>query len=391
MGVHIEHLFFCLIFIKGMSLERVKNLIQSFNDGDYDDDIEPYFNTLMNFLNFVKKYGLLDELDLGQISSREFDDELFNFFEENGIVSNMDYDSMPEEFKNHFLLYGLENNYEGTMWFITNNLITDVTIRPDGFYLHLRDREELEILFCGGRRGEGARYVAKMILSEDGLGHEWYYDNYVKPYQVVDELNDTNITTLKDIIFKEIGDKELSLEDYDSDFFEELSEEQGTEGYFRLRAQDLEGLVKDEEAFNELCNNDLDELGQNLKSLYWNSENQAYENEVYDLVYNGLDEYFEGRIDEVPIEVTRTDGSKVTRYDSYIKIRNYQNIIKTFLENNKGESYSDSPLEYYGGLTSLMTGMINNDEIDCIDFRVPDYPDWDRTTKNINENFSEYF
>ena len=91
-----------------MSLERVKNLIQSFNDGDYDDDIEPYFNTLMNFLNFVKKYGLLDELDLGQIPSREFDDELFNFFEENGIVSNMDYDNMPEHFKNHFLLNGLE-------------------------------------------------------------------------------------------------------------------------------------------------------------------------------------------------------------------------------------------------------------------------------------------
>jgi hypothetical protein len=37
-----------------------------------------------------------------------------------------------------------------------------------------------------------------------------------------------------------------------------------------------------------------------------------------------------------------------------------------------------------------MTGMMNNDDIDCIDFRVPDYPDWSRTTKNINENFSEY-
>jgi hypothetical protein len=372
-----------------MSLERVKNLIQSFNDGDYDDDIEPYFNTLMNFLNFVKKYGLLDELDLGQISSREFDDELFNFFEENGIVSNMDYDSMPEEFKNNFLLYGLENNYEDTMWFITNNLITDVIIKPDGFYLKLRDREELEILFCGGRRGDGARDVAKIVLSEDGLGHEWYYDNYVKPYQVVDELDEANITTLKDIIFKEIGDKELSLEDYNSDFFEELSEEQGTEGYFRLRAQDLEGLVNDEEAFNELCNNDLDELGQNLKSLYWNSENQAYEDEVYDLVYGGLDEYFEGGIDDVPKEVTRTDGSKVTRYDQYIKIRDYQNIIKTFLENNKGGSYNDSHLEYYGGLTSLLTGMMNNDEIDCIDFRAPDYPDWNRTTKNINELFND--
>lgn len=373
-----------------MSLERARNLIQSFNDGEYEDDIEPYFNTLMNFFNFIKKYGLLDELDLGQIPSREFDDEHFSFLAENGVVSNMDYNEIPEQFKNHFLLYGLENNYEDTMVFITNNLITDVDIRPDGFYLHLRDREELEILFCGGRRGEGARYVAKLILSEDGLGHEWYYDNTVEPHQIVDELDETNITTLKDIIFKQIGDVELSLEDYDSDFFSELSEEQGTDGYFRLRAQDLEGLVKDESAFNELCKNDLDELGSNLRSLYWNSENSAYEDEVYELVYGGLDEYFEGRISEVPREVAMSDGTKKTRYDQYIKVRDFQHIIQTFLENNKGDVYSDSHLEYYGGLVTLMVHMINNDEMDCIDFRVPDYPDWDRTRRNINELFNDY-
>ena len=373
-----------------MSLETAKDLVQSFNSGEYEDNIEPYFNDLMTFFRYIKKYGLLDELDLGQIPSREFDDEHFSFLVENGVVLNMDYDSMPEEFKNHFLLYGLENNYEDTMSFITNNLITDVVIRPDGFYLHLRDREELEILFCGSNRGGSARYVAKLILSEDGLGHDWYFDDYITPHRVVDELDDANITTLKDIIFKEIGDVELSLDDYDSDFFSELSEEQGTEGYFRIRAEDLNGLVSDESAFNELCKNDLDELGSNLRSLYWSSENRAYEDELYELVYGGLEEYFEGRISEVPREVTRTDGSKVIRYDSYIKIRNFQNIIDMFLENNKGGGYSDSHLEYYGGLISLMVGMINNDEIDCIDFRVPDYPDWDRTTKNINELFNDY-
>jgi hypothetical protein len=373
-----------------MSLERARQLVDLFNDGEFEDEIEPYFNDLITFFKFVKKYGLLDEIDLEQIGYRNWDSELINFLDENGVLTNLSYDNAPEELKNILLLKGLEDNYEGTMWFITNNLITDVVIKPDAFYLKLRDREELEILFCGSNRNGGARYVAKMVLSEDGLGHEWYYDNNVKPHEVVDELDDANITTLKDIIFKEIGDKELSLEDYNSDFFEELSEEQGTEGYFRIRSQDLEGLVKDEGAFNELCKNDLDDLGQNLKSLYWNSENQAYEDEVYDLVYGGLDEYFEGRIDEVPKEVTRTDGSKVTRYDQYIKIRDYQNIIKTFLENNKGDAYSDSHLEYYGGLISLMVGMMNNNEIDCIDFRAPDYPDWSRTTKNINENFSEY-
>lgn len=373
-----------------MSLERARNLIQSFNDGEYEDDIEPYFNTLMNFLNFIKKYGLLNELDLGELPSREFDEEIFNYLSENGVISSLDYDTIPEEYKNMYLLHGLENNYEDTMVFIINNLITDVDIRPDGFYLHLRDREELEILFCGGRRSEGARGVAKIILSEDGLGHEWYYDNNVEPHQVVDILDDANITTLKDIIFKEIGDKELSLDDYDSDFFSELSEEQGTEGYFRIRAEDLNGLVSDESAFNELCKNDLDELGQNLRSLYWNSENSAYEDELYELVYGGLEEYFEGRISEVPREVTKTDGSKITRYDQYIKVRDFKNIIDTFLESNKGNYWNDSHLEYYGGLVTLMVGMMNDDQIDCIDFRVPDYPDWDRTRKNINELFNDY-
>ncbi|MFM7989340.1 MAG: hypothetical protein ACKPKO_59505, partial [Candidatus Fonsibacter sp.] len=117
------------------------------------------------------------------------------------------------------------------------------------------------------------------------------------------------------------------------------------------------------------------------------AERYAYEDELYELVYDGLDKYFEGRIDDVPREVTKTDGSKITRYDSYIKIRDFQNIIDNFLQANKGGYWSDSHLEYFGGLISLMTAMINNDDIDCIDFRVPEYPDWRRTTKNINELF----
>lgn len=374
-----------------MSLERARNLVQSFNDGNYEDDIEPYFNTLMNFLKFVKKYGLLDELDLGEIPNNEFDDELFDFLEEGGVVSNMDYDNMPEQFKNHFLLNGLENNYEDTMVFITNNLITDVDIRPDGFYFHFRDGDELASVFCeGGRNDIGAQGVAKQILSEEGLGHDWYFDYDKKPSETVEELNEANLTSLKDIIFKEIGDKELSLEDYDSDFFSELSEEQGSEGYFRIRAEDLEDLIKDDGAFNELCRNELDELGSNLESLYHWGANSAYEDEIYTLVYDGLDEYFEGRPQEVPREVILRDGSKKTRYDNYIKIRDFRNIIETFLQSNKGGYWNDSHLEYFGELSSLIGNMISNDDFDCVDFRIPEYPDWTLTKKHINEMFHDY-
>ena len=373
-----------------MSLDRAKNLLKSFNNGEYYEDIEPFFNTVINFLNFIKKYGLLDDLSLGELPSREFDEELFQFLVDNGIVTNLDYDTMPEEFKNLYLLHGLSHNYEDTMIFITNNLITDVDVRPDGFYFYVKDREYLSNLFCGSRRGEGARGIAKMILSEDGMGHDWYYDSGVKPYQVVDELDEANITRLKDIIYKEVGDKELSLEDYDSDFFEGLSEEQGTDGYFRLRSQDLNDLVKDEDAINELFSNDLEEIGQELRSLYYNSENQAYEDEVYGLVYGGLEDFFEGKFDTVSREVTLRDGTKKTRYDEYLKISNFPNIIQEFLSGRKMDSYSDSHLEYFGDFVTLLVGMMNESELECIDFRVPDYPDWSITRKNINENFPDY-
>jgi hypothetical protein len=373
-----------------MSLEVANDLVIKFNNGDYVDDIEPYFNDILSFFRYLKKYNILDEIELGNIPSRDFDEELWEFVVENGLISNSDYNYLPEEFKNYFLLYELENNYEWVMEYITNNLITDVYKREDGFYLYLKDREDLSNLFCGSNRDGGARYVAKMVLSEDGLGHEWYFDYNRKPFDTIDELDETNLTTLRDVIFKEIGNKELSLEDYDSDFFESLSEEQGTEGYFRITAEDITDLLKDQDAINELCKNDLDELGSNLISVYHWAENGAYEDEVYDYVFGGLEEYFEGRIDDVPREVTKTDGSKVTRYDQYIKIRDFQSIIKTFLEDTKGEVYNDSHLDYYGNFIELLVGMINNDEVECINFRVPEYPDWSRTTKNINEMFNDY-
>ena len=375
-----------------MSLDRVKNLIESFNDGEYEDEIKPYFNTLINFFKFIKKYNLLEELDLREIPPDDFSNELFDYLVENGIMDNLDYNSVPEEFQNNYLLHGLEYNYENTVKYITSDLLRDVEIRPDGFYLYLgNDRDELASFFCGSsRRDTSPEDVAKQIFSEDGLGNDWYFDNDTKPSEVIDDLNEKNTIHLKDAIFKEIGNVELSLEDYSSDFFESLSEEQGTEGYFKIQAEDLNELIEDSDAINELCENDLSELGQELKNIYWNAYNSAYENEIYKLVYDGLDEYFEGNIDVIPKEITKSDGKKVTTYLNYIKIRDFVGHISLFLENNKGQSYSDSYLDYFGSYTTLMKQLLYDDEFDCIDFTTPDYPDWSTTQKYINEMFNDY-
>ena len=368
-----------------MTLERAQDLRDSFNNGDFGEDIEPYFNDLITFFKFMKKYGLLGELDLGQVSYRDWDDEIIEYLDEQGVLSNLSYDDAPNELRNILLLRKLDENYEEAIDFILSNLLTDVSIRPDGFYLYLRGREELANFYCGssGRR-DGVRHVAEQIFSEDGLDFD-YYDSNSKPYETVTELDDTNLTKLKDVIYKEVGNVELSLGDYNSDFFESLSEEQGTPGYFRIRPEDLNDLLKDVEATNELFSNDLEEIGQELRSLYYNAENQAYESEIYESIYGGLDEFFEGKIAEVPIQ---SNGK--TRYFQYIKIRDFVKEIKNFLEDNKGASYIDSFLEYYGTYSDFLLGLINNGIVECIDVRLPDYPDYSMTQKNINDYFNDY-
>ena len=368
-----------------MSLRKAQDLRNSFNNGEFDEDIEPYFNDLITFFKFMKKYGLLDELDLGQVGYRNWDDEIIQFLDKNGVLSNLSYDDAPPELKNILLLRKLDENYEDTILFIINNLLTDVEIRNGGFYLFLKDREELANFYCGPyNRREGVVHIAKQVFSENGLDYD-YYDSSTKPYETVTELDDTNLTKLKDIIYKEVGNAELSLDDYNSDFFESLSEEQGTSGYFRIRPEDLNDLLKDVDATNELFNNDLEDIGQELKSLYYSAENSAYESEIYDAIYGGLDELFEGKIDEVPIE---SNGK--TRYFLYIKIRDFVKEIRNFLEDNRGKTYSDSFLEYYGTYSEFLVGLINDDIIECIDVRIPDYPDYSMTQKNINDFFNDY-
>jgi hypothetical protein len=372
--------------------QKIFELVNVFNDGNFESEIKPYFNDIMTFFKFINKYGLLYELDINNIPYNDISNEVFDYLDDNGVLSNFDYDSIPEAFKNNYLIHGLEHNYEDTIKYITSELLTDVQIRPDGFYLYLgNDRDELASFFCGSsRRDVSAEDVAKQVFSEDGLGNDWYFDVDTKPSDVIDDLDEQNTIHLKDVIFKEIGNVELSLEDYDSDFFESLSQEQGTEGYFKIGPEDLNELIKDSDAINELCKKDLSELGQELQNIYWNAYNSAYENEIYELVYGGLDDYFEGKIDEVPKEIIKSDGKKETRYVNYIKIRDFVGNITLFLNLHKGETYSDSYLEYFGSYSSLMKQLIYDQDYECIDFRTPDYPDWSTTQKYINEMFRDY-
>ena len=279
----------------------------------------------------VIKYNLQDEVDIEHLRVEALNDdpELWNFLSENGFLKNMNYDPLEDKVKNSYLLWGLDKNPTETLNFIANNLFYEVEIRDDGYWLKLTDRDELAKYFSEGGRDASPRDVAEKVFSEDGLGHDWYFDTNVNVFDdVITNLNKVNLERLGQRIVEEIGNVKLSTFDYKSSFFKELSEKQGTENTFEITNENVMELFINEKALNELLNGgDLDELNSELVHLYWNAENSAYEDEIYRTVYDGLEEFFSSKIDEKPFKV----GEKV-RYIPYIRIKDFKYDVKSFLQ-----------------------------------------------------------
>jgi hypothetical protein len=367
---------------------KLDQFLEWFHDGresEYDKILK-VFQTTRKFLQTVVKYGEKDQIDVSYIPESEFrnDPELFDFVIENGFLDDLNYHDLEDVLKNHYLEYWIDNAPDVALKFICDDLLTDVEVRSDGFWLHLRDRDELTIFFDNRGRDTTARDLAKYVLTDESW--DPYWDTTSDVYRdVIEDLDDNNQKHLGEYILKHIGNQDLNVEDYSSDFFQELAEVQARDGIFQITQDNVGPLIGDEEAMNELLNGDLSDLKSELYSIHNSAYNRAYEDECYDLVYGGLDEYFSSKIIEEPKQI----GEK-TRHYSYIKIRDFKSNVMNFINENKGGSYNDSTLEYWGSYVGMMGNLFEYDIYSEIDFRIPDYADWTRVKRNINDMLGDY-
>jgi hypothetical protein len=367
-------------------MANLNTFIDEFNEDGFQDRLEKVFVNVINFLRVVAKNNRQDEIDISMLDYTDFNDnrELFYFLEENGFIENTAYDDFNDIAKNYFLEYWINNAPDVALKYICDNILTDVEMRSDGFWLYLRDREELAVFFDDRGRDATAKDVAKHVFSED----MWdpYWDTTSDVYRdVIEELDDNNEKHLGEYILRHIGNQDLNVEDYSADFFQELADIQARDGIFQITQDNVGSLIDDEEAMNELLDGDLEELKSELYSVHNGAYNRAYEDECYDLVYKGLEEYFSSRIMEESKQV-----DEKTKYYSYIKIRDFQSDVMAFVNENKGEGYNDSTLEYWGSYTGMMNALFDIGTYKAIDFRIPDYADWDYVRRNINEMLGDY-
>lgn len=362
-----------------------EQLITDFNDGDYESDVKPLFNDINTFLRFATKHDFIDELLLDNIPHDEFGDAL-PYLDSLGKVDMLDYNSVPEEFKNKLLLYKLEKNPQETLNYVTSNLINDVYIMNGGYYLFVKDKTELADLFDDNGRDTSSRDYAKSVLGEDSWEPSW--DTTDDVYRdVIDELDKENLGYLSEHIIKQIGSQEFSLEDYNDELFTTFSTEQGTEGTFQITKENVMRLIEDESSMKEMLNEVLSDLKGELYSVHNNAYNSAYETEIYDDVWSELSTYFVRGSWETETK-ERSDGKKF--YYEYIKINDFPQVVSDFLFENKGGAYTDNFMEYYGTYVGVITSLMNHSNYEWLSFRIPDYPEWGTTKKYINEYFRDY-
>jgi len=339
-----------------MNVEKLKEIIDEVNSGNWDEYSQFFNNDMELFIKIITKYGLIDFIDPMSDELRDYQNDV---------------------------LYALVNeNPEKWVNFICENVInSDLIKKGDDWYLYLNDQEDLSELFYDGR--ESTKDLVKSFFSD---GHwEPYWDTTDDIYRdVVEELNNKNLKKLYEKILNEVEGETIST---DTEYLEDLDDSGSDE--IVITKENFGGMFEDEETLKYILKEYSNDIRQELYSLHSNCYNSAYENEIYEDIWDELSTFFEGR-SQWESRPYKYDTTKTQHYVT-VKIRDIAGDITDFLRNMKGSHYSQDSLEYYGSYMGMLKNGMNNDVWEYLDFRIPDYPDSSEVDACINEDFENYF
>jgi hypothetical protein len=324
---------------------NIDDIIEMFNDGELD--IPSYFNDTETFFKIIDRRGRLDELDL----------------EENYMV-------------NDYLLYLSETNTQKFLEEVEKQ-IGDVRFEEGKEpVLVLHDIDELKKLFCESRNDISQDTIGEIISGES----DWdrYWDTTDDVYRdVIEELDEENLKLLYSYIVRNLEGVQVEP---DTELLGDIATQQNTD-YATINMENVVSVVNDSETMGYLLDHDLSELDSELNSIHSNAYNSAYESDVYEGVWNKLDDIFD--TSKRKWEYKQHPYKKDTQIQVLeLPIRDFYTPIKDYLNNGKGSSQT---LEYYGNFINIL-----EENGDCLSYWAPDYPSWEKIKREINEMFGDY-
>ena len=332
---------------------NLEDALEDFNNGEFDKWLQ-IFGSYDVWFRLLKKRGLLDEIDPHNTSDHEV-------------------------WQNEYLLWLYESDKESYYKWVVR-FLEDIIFENGKPYLEISERGDLSKLFCDGNRYDFSRDTIESILTGDGDVFERYWDTTDNVYRdVIEELTPENNKTLSEHIVTELKGKKIFPETTE---LELIASEQGHPEYFEINSENVMRIIKDEDSMKELLGDQLSELRGTLYSIHSSAYNSAYEEEVYNDVWDELSNYFEGTGEWVSQPHPYKKNTEIQYFR--VPIRNFESDVNNYLYNNKGYGNSGT-LEYHGSYIGIMS-----EDRDCLSLRVSDYPDSRKVDKYINEFFKDY-
>jgi hypothetical protein len=329
---------------------KVLKLIQ-----DDPEKIERMVGSLNSVLDYLTKHGVIDQID----STDEF-------WFDNELQDELIYKQLSNS----------KDKLEYIKNFIVRHTFNDLKIEGDKIIWDINP-DDLEKFFDDRGRDGTAAGVAKIVFDDDYF--EWFGgDAYLGVDSLVNELDKTNRKLLGDKIIDELNG-EISKEDIensDIDLLQELLEIQGSPEFLTIDTDNINEILDNYESLKYI--NKISDIFDDLSGSWNNAYNLAYESEMSNLVWSGIEEKFgQGKVYDYTITQS---GKKL--YRQGIKIDVTPNIVNLFMDYFGNQTHYHE-IDYFGSFENMMNEYF--EEESKIDFRIPDYPDHSEVVKLYNE------
>jgi len=349
--------------------DKLLKYVEEFNRGEINNLVD-IFGDINSVLRFFKTKDLIHLIDpfIGELEDEQL--ELLDY-----MINTLDSEEVLQK---------------------CIKQLSNIVQKEDGYYLKMGDREDLSVLFDDRGRDLTAAQVATSVLGEDS----WHpYDNTTDDVyrDVISELNPSNVELLKKYILDRLTNWKVEVDDDSPDLFKNYVDD---EGVFYLESDNVGDVIGDEESMNYLMSEGyLEDLESELYNIHNNAYNNALESEIYDMVMNELETFFDTKsvqwISEPKFyyiaEPKKNYPDQLIEY-YYIKFNpnEVKNSIKKYVgDRNLWGSYQYN-IDYIGNWFTMMNELMDDGEEPRLDFRIPDYADYSRTNENINELFPEH-
>jgi len=329
---------------------KFSEIVNYLNDGNFNPQDAEIFGGFENLFKLLSRRNLLTKLKIGSNSDS-------GYWENNYLL---------------FLLKNKPNEFKEIM----PTLVNDLNLIDGVMYFESDDLGVFSKLFYESRNI--SRSTIESILTGE-YHSDFYIDNIDLYNDIIRELNPINFNKLKSLILNQIKDVEIYPE---TSVLQEIVPEDSP---LFIDEHNIDYVLNDNESVNYIFEY-LPDLESELLHLYNVSYNHAYENELYNIVWESLSEYFVHN--DIQWFFTQHSYTKNIPVQNFrMKIWNFEDHMEKYLTNTLGEPYES--VSYMGSYLDCLHYILWNND-DLINIKYPDWPDNDFVVKELNDLFSDY-